>query len=86
MGQHGIEIEFIADNQRFSGTFLPEVMPDQGWNKEEALRALIKKAGYNGPLENVIQDMKLKTYKSSKYKMPFSEYHKTCQNSNSVQN
>lgn len=75
VGTHGIEIDFTDNNgRRYGGTFLPEVAEEQEWNQVVTLRHLIKKAGYNGKLEDVIKDMKLKTYKSSKVSMSFQEY------------
>lgn len=32
VGKHGIEIEFEANGRPYSGTFLPEVAPEQGWD------------------------------------------------------
>jgi uncharacterized protein (TIGR00296 family) len=54
VGTHGIEIEFKGPNGReYGGTFLPEVAPEQGWDKEKTLKHLIKKGGFKGTIEDV---------------------------------
>ncbi|KAM3161653.1 AMMECR1 domain-containing protein [Lachancea thermotolerans] len=48
IGVHGIELKFEdpGTGRILSATFLPEVMPEQGWDKQETFQALIEKAGY----------------------------------------
>ncbi|KAH3671104.1 hypothetical protein OGAPHI_000815 [Ogataea philodendri] len=43
LGKHGIRI--LINGQR-SATFLPEVAVEQGWNKDQTLDHLVRKAGY----------------------------------------
>ncbi|SCV02775.1 LAME_0H05116g1_1 [Lachancea meyersii CBS 8951] len=47
LGVHGIELTFKdpSTNRIMSATFLPEVMLEQGWNKEATFTNLIEKAG-----------------------------------------
>ncbi|CEP61793.1 uncharacterized protein LALA0_S04e00848g [Lachancea lanzarotensis] len=47
LGVHGIELTFKdpSSNQIMSATFLPEVMPEQHWDKEDTFKNLIEKAG-----------------------------------------
>lgn len=47
IGVHGIELKFrdARSNRLLSATFLPEVIPEQGWDKRETFRNLIQKAG-----------------------------------------
>ena len=63
IGQHGITIEFRSKDQRYSATYLPDVASEQGahalslifphvslsegWTREETIRELIHKSGYN---------------------------------------
>lgn len=54
VGTHGIEIDFPHKGKKFSGTFLPEVAEEQGWDKTDTLNNLIQKAGYRKPLETII--------------------------------
>ncbi|KAG1142094.1 hypothetical protein G6F38_007974 [Rhizopus arrhizus] len=49
IGVHGIWIEFIQqDGEKETATYLPEVIKEQGWTKEEAIRSLLRKGGYYG--------------------------------------
>lgn len=47
LGKHGIELKFRhpKTGARLSATFLPEVMPEQGWNQQETFENLVEKAG-----------------------------------------
>ncbi|SCU87629.1 LAFA_0E07888g1_1 [Lachancea sp. 'fantastica'] len=47
LGTHGIELTFRdpSSNRIMSATFLPEVMPEQHWDKRDTFRNLIEKAG-----------------------------------------
>ena len=55
VGTHGIEIEFEdgKTNETYSGTFLPDVAPEQGWDVKATLEALVQKAGYNHGYDSV---------------------------------
>ncbi|KAI7903650.1 AMMECR1 domain-containing protein [Cokeromyces recurvatus] len=47
IGKHGIWIEFTQpDGQKETATYLPEVMSEQGWTKQEAIKSLLRKGGY----------------------------------------
>ncbi|KAI8094862.1 DUF51 family protein, partial [Gilbertella persicaria] len=48
IGVHGIWIEFYQDGRKETATYLPEVMGEQGWTKEEAIESLLRKGGYRG--------------------------------------
>ncbi len=48
LGTHGLRISFTYKNRRHGATYLPDVAVEQGWNKEEALESLMKKAGWDG--------------------------------------
>lgn len=49
VGLHGIWIEFTLPNgQKETATYLPDVMKDQQWTKEEAIESLLRKGGYRG--------------------------------------
>ncbi|GAM22659.1 hypothetical protein SAMD00019534_058340 [Acytostelium subglobosum LB1] len=76
VGVHGIWIEFRdASNTKLNATYLPEVMPEQEWTKEEALKSLVRKAGYNGKVdEQLLQRIKLTRYQSSKSAMTYAQY------------
>ena len=53
---------------------MPEVAEEQAWNQEETLKALIRKGGFKGTLQDVLGTMTLRTYQSSKIKMTYNEY------------
>lgn len=54
---------------------MPEVAPEQGWNAQETLDSLIKKAGYNGRVTDaLLKSIQLERYQSSKEKLTYSEY------------
>jgi uncharacterized protein (TIGR00296 family) len=48
IGTHGLRISFSEKGRRYGSTYLPDVAKEQGWNKEEALLSLMKKAGWRG--------------------------------------
>lgn len=48
VGEHGVRLAFSWQGQRYSGTFLPEVAHEQGWDRAQTLDALVRKAGLAG--------------------------------------
>jgi len=48
LGTHGIRISFVHHGRRYGATYLPDVAVEQGWDKEEAIQSLMRKAGYVG--------------------------------------
>lgn len=71
VGKHGIDIDIDG----FSATFLPEVATEQGWDKEETLKNLLRKAGFHGKFNQSTMDkIKLERYQSSKCKATYDEY------------
>ncbi|TVY30899.1 Uncharacterized protein LHYA1_G000828 [Lachnellula hyalina] len=51
LGVHGIRISFYAKNRRFGACYLPDVAVEQGWDKEETMVSLMRKAGWGGKKE-----------------------------------
>jgi AMME syndrome candidate gene 1 protein len=75
VGTHGIIIEFSMQGRSYSGTYLPEVAPEQGWSQSEAVESLVRKAGYKGAVtKDLLQSMKTTRYQSSKCGLSYSEY------------
>ena len=74
MGKHGIEIDFKVKGCPYSGTFLPEVAEEQGWDQRETLENLIQKAGYYGSLDEILDLINCKTYESRKFSMSYQEF------------
>ncbi|KAK7061431.1 AMMECR1 domain-containing protein [Favolaschia claudopus] len=55
----------VTSRQKFSATYLPDVMPEQGWDKIEAVDSAIQKAGWNGSItEDLRRSVKLRRYQS----------------------
>ena len=77
VGKHGIEIEFEDGKtpEVYRGTFLPNVAPEQGWDVNVTLQALVRKAGYRGSYESVKDNFKLvRRYQSIKFGMDFATW------------
>jgi uncharacterized protein (TIGR00296 family) len=75
VGLHGISIEFVVNGKTYSGTYLPEVAPEQGWSQAQTITELILKAGYKQPISPKIrQSIKLTRYQSSKSSLTHSDY------------
>jgi len=59
----------------FTATYLPDVMPEQGWNKIEAVDSAIQKAGWNGSItEDIRRSVKLRRYQSKVCVVGWDEY------------
>ncbi|KAH9947253.1 AMMECR1 domain-containing protein [Amylocystis lapponica] len=59
----------------FSATYLPEIAPEQGWDKIETVDSAIRKAGWSGAItEDVRRSVKLRRYQSRKCTVGWDEY------------
>ncbi|PYH41910.1 AMMECR1 domain-containing protein [Aspergillus saccharolyticus JOP 1030-1] len=47
LGLHGLRISFIHRGRRYGATYLPDVAVEQGWTKEETVKSLMQKAGWD---------------------------------------
>ncbi|EDO17862.1 hypothetical protein Kpol_1043p52 [Vanderwaltozyma polyspora DSM 70294] len=58
LGTHGIELKFKDPHSKshFSATFLPDVMTEQEWDKEDTFLNLIEKSGYWGNAKDVLNN------------------------------
>ena len=73
-GFHGIHISFPhpqphGHSRTLSATYLPEVTPEQGWTREEALISAIRKAGWHGRVsvgDEVWGSLRVRRYGSDK--------------------
>ncbi|THH06799.1 hypothetical protein EW145_g3834 [Phellinidium pouzarii] len=64
-----------ASHRLLTATYLPDVMPEQGWNKIEAIDSAIHKAGWNGNItEDLRRSIKLRRYQSSKCTVGWKEF------------
>lgn len=77
VGTHGIIIEFsdpIKTSISHTATFLPDVASQEGWDKAETLKHLIRKAGYmTGGLHHVLNVLKVTRYESTTCTLSYDE-------------
>lgn len=65
----------ITSKQTFTATYLPEVMPEQGWDKIEAIDSAIQKAGWDGTItEDIRRSVKLRRYQSRQHHAGWDEF------------
>jgi uncharacterized protein (TIGR00296 family) len=75
IGVHGIRISFTHHGRRYGSTFLPNVAPEQGWDKEETLMALMRKAGWSGKREEWRKvGVKVTRYQGEKVAVEYDEW------------
>lgn len=56
-------------------TFLPEVAPEQGWSKTDAVDAAMRKAGYRGTVtDGMRRKARVSRYQSHKVKRSYDEW------------
>ncbi|KAI0091910.1 alport syndrome [Irpex rosettiformis] len=59
----------------FTATYLPQIAPEQGWDKLETIDSAIRKAGWNGRItEDLRRSIKLRRYQSAKCSVSWEEY------------
>ncbi|KIJ70452.1 hypothetical protein HYDPIDRAFT_143849 [Hydnomerulius pinastri MD-312] len=65
----------FTSRQTFTATYLPDVMPEQGWDKIEAVESAMRKAGWNGAItEETRRSVKLRRYQSRKCLVGWDEF------------
>lgn len=58
-----------------TATYLPDVIPDQGWTKQEAIDSAIRKAGFDGRItEDIRKALRVRRYRSEKVQRTYQEY------------
>jgi hypothetical protein len=61
--------------ESFSSTYLPDVIPEQGWDKIEAIDSAIHKAGYTARItDDLRRSIKLRRYQSRKAQVSWEEF------------
>lgn len=59
----------------FSATYLPEIAPEQGWDKIETVDSAIRKAGWSGRItEDLRRSVRVRRYQSRKCVRSWEEY------------
>ncbi|KAF4517591.1 hypothetical protein B566_EDAN008580 [Ephemera danica] len=76
VGRHGIRIEFTNEHgNRRTATYLPEVAPEQGWDRTQTIDSLLRKGGFKGTVTaEVRRSIRLTRYQSEKVAVSYSEY------------
>lgn len=79
IGVHGIRIRFALDGRRYGSTYLPAVAEEQGWNRDETLVSLMRKAGWEGRRDSWRQaaergGMRVERYRGDKEVVVYDEY------------
>lgn len=76
LGVHGIRIEFHNERgSKKTATYLPQVAPEQGWDKIETIDSLLRKGGFRGEITPEVRNsIKLVRYQSSQLQMTYNEY------------
>ncbi|KAF9569434.1 alport syndrome [Agrocybe pediades] len=65
----------VVSKQAFSSCYLPDVIPEQGWDKIEAIDSAIEKAGWRGRItEDLRRSITLERYQSSACSVTYDEY------------
>ncbi|CDW98798.1 hypothetical protein, partial [Sporisorium scitamineum] len=58
-----------------TATYLPDVIPDQGWTKQEAIDSAIRKAGFTGRITDDIRNsLGVRRYRSEKVQCTYADY------------
>mmetsp|Transcript_36602 Transcript_36602/g.86385 ORF Transcript_36602/g.86385 Transcript_36602/m.86385 type:complete len:196 (-) Transcript_36602:65-652(-) len=67
IGPHGVMIDYVdPTNQARSAVYLPDVIPEQGWNKAETVDSLVRKSGYTGQISASLRSgIKLTRFQST---------------------
>ena len=76
-GQHGIYIFLTppASSRTLTATYLPEVTPEQGWTRVQAVDSAIRKAGWSGRIdEELRKSLRVRRYGSEKVKVNVLEW------------
>ncbi|KIY45909.1 hypothetical protein FISHEDRAFT_66693 [Fistulina hepatica ATCC 64428] len=61
--------------QKYTATYLPDVIPEQGWDKVEAIDSAVHKAGWSGRItEDLRRSIKLRRYQSRKCTVGWDDY------------
>ncbi|KAL5527780.1 hypothetical protein ACEPAG_6581 [Sanghuangporus baumii] len=72
--------QFSRSSSRISrrpltATYLPDVMPEQGWDHLDAVDSAIRKAGWDGRItEDLRRSIKLRRYQSSKCSVTYEDF------------
>jgi AMMECR1 domain-containing protein len=65
----------VMMTRTLSATYLPEVAPEQGWDRVDAVDSAIRKAGWDGRIsEDLRRNVHVRRYRSSKCVVGWDEF------------
>ncbi|KAI6165003.1 alport syndrome [Pisolithus thermaeus] len=65
----------FTPRRTLTATYLPDVIPAQGWDKIEAVESAMRKAGWAGPIsEDTRRSVKLRRYQSAKCTVAWDDF------------
>lgn len=65
----------LRERHQFSATYLPNVAPEQGWDREETIDSAIRKAGWDGQItDDLRRNLNVRRYQSRKCTVGWGEY------------
>jgi uncharacterized protein (TIGR00296 family) len=78
LGVHGVRISFHSKGRRYGACYLPDVAPEQGWDKEETIVSLMRKAGWNGRKDRwaEVTDLKVVRFQGLARSLEYGEFQK----------
>jgi uncharacterized protein (TIGR00296 family) len=77
LGVHGIKISFYERHRRYSATYLPDVAVEQGWDKEETIESLMRKAGWSGRKDwRELAELRVVRYQGRKESVEYEEFNR----------
>lgn len=78
LGVHGIRISFHARGRRYGACYLPDVAVEQGWDKEETIVSLMRKAGWSGRREKwtEVTDLKVVRFQGLAESLEYEDFAK----------
>lgn len=75
LGVHGLRISFYWHNRKYGSTYLPDVAVEQGWNKEETVISLMRKAGWRGREDKWKEvELKVTRYQGMRETVDYEEF------------
>lgn len=79
VGEHGVRISFSWQGRRYGSTYLPSVAPEQGWDREQTMVSLMRKAGWEGrkaTWREVAErsGIRVERYRGDKEEVEYAEY------------
>lgn len=75
LATHGLTIEFKAAGRRFHATYLPHVASEQGWSVRETIDSLIRKSGFDGPIDDaLLASIRSTRYQSVKCELSHADF------------